>query len=327
MKKKKTLLLFVLLAMFAIIGTACSSSSSSSDSKDSSSFKKTDTNDPKADPSLSKVTKEVKSEFKQLSYKDKKTGVTLRYNLYVPKNYDKNKSYPMMTFIPDDSVTGQSTIKGVTQGYGGSIWATKAEQKKHASFVLIPVFDSSTVSGGMGEYGSAVVKKNVQTYLDLLNKIEGQYSINKDRLYGTGQSMGGMTMFYLNSHYPKLFAATLYTSSQWEVSQLEKLKNQKFFYFAGGGDSNASKGQKDLKKMLKKDGKSYSSTTLDAKISAKAKNTAANKLIDKNNNANFITWKTGTVLDDSGQGMEHMASFDYGYTVPAVRDWVYNQSK
>lgn len=315
------------MAMFAVIGTACSSNSSKTSSNDSTSFKKTDTNDPKTDPSLSKVTKEVKSEFKQLKYKDSKTGVTLRYNLFVPKNYSKDKSYPLLTFIPDDSVTGKSTSYGITQGYGGSIWATKAEQKKHASFVLVPVFDSSTISGGTGQYGSAVVKKNVQTYLDLLDHLESKYSINKDRLYGTGQSMGGMTMFYLNSHYPKLFAATLYTSSQWEVSQLDKLKNQKFFYLAAGGDSNASSGQKNLKKMLKKDGKKYTEVTLDATDSTKKKNTAVNKLLDKNDNANFVTWTAGSVLKESSKTMEHMASFDYGYTIPAVRDWLYNQSK
>jgi len=233
----------------------------------------------------------------------------------------------MITFIPDDSVTGKSTKTGITQGYGGSIWATNSEQKKHASFVLVPVFDTSTISGGTGEFGSAVVNKNVQTYLDLMKKLEKDYNIYKDRLYGSGQSMGGMTMFYLNSHYPKMFAATLYTSSQWDVDQLSKLKNQKFFYLAAGGDQNASTGQKNVMKMLKKDKVKYTQTTLDATISAREKNTAANQLINKDRNANFITWKAGTVLEKSDKNMEHMASFDYGYTIPAVRDWLFNQSK
>lgn len=233
----------------------------------------------------------------------------------------------MLTFIPDDSIVGQSTATGITQGYGGSIWATSAEQKKHPSFVLIPLFDTSTVSGGMGQFGSSVVKKNVNTYLDLLKSIQGKYSIDSKRLYGTGQSMGGMTMFYLNSTHPNLFAATLYVSSQWEVSQLSALKNQKFFYIAAGGDSNASTGQSNVKSMLKKANKKYSAVSLDATDSAAKKNTAVNKLLDKNTNANFITWDSGTVLEDSNQSMEHMASFDYGYTIPAVRDWLYNQSK
>ncbi|MFC6177183.1 alpha/beta hydrolase-fold protein [Companilactobacillus huachuanensis] len=334
MKSKKSLFIIPILLLLVLVGTACSSSSSSSNSSSSSkkttsskSFKKTNTNDAKTDPSLSSVTSSVESEFKQLSYTDKKTGVTLRYALYVPKNYDKKTAYPLLTFIPDDSVTGQSTATGITQGYGGSIWATASEQKKHASFVLIPVFETSTVSGGMGQFGSTVVKKNVNTYLDLLKSLQKKYNINSKRLYGTGQSMGGMTMFYLNSTHPNLFAATLYVSSQWEVSQLSALKNQKFFYIAAGGDENASTGQSNVKSMLKKDNKKYSEVTLDATDSAAKKNTAANKLINSKTNANFITWKAGTVLENSNKGQEHMASFDYGYTVPAVRDWLFNQSK
>lgn len=328
MKRKKAFLLFTLIALLTVVGTSCSSNNTGTkESTSSTSFKKTNTNDSTKDPSLTKVTNEVTSKFKQLSYKDKKTGVTLRYNLYVPENYNKNKEYPLLTFIPDDSVTGKETSYGITQGYGGSIWATSAEQKKHASFVLVPVFDTSTISGGTGQFGSSVVKKNVQTYLDLLNKLEKQYNIDKDRLYGTGQSMGGMTMFYLNSHYPNLFAATLYVSSQWDVDQLSKLKNQKFFYIASAGDQNASKGQKNVKKMLTKDNKQYTSKTLDANASAKKKNTAVNQLLDENKNANFITWKAGTVMKYSDKPIEHNASFDFGYTIPAVRDWLFNQSK
>lgn len=327
MKSKKSILLLILLAFVMLIGTACSSGNSNTGTDSAGSFKKTNTDDAKPDPSLEKVTSEVSSKFRQLSYTDKKTGVTLRYNLFVPKNYDKNTAYPLLTFIPDDSVTGQNTTAGITQGYGGSIWATNLEQKKHASFVLIPVFDSSTVAGGTGQYGSAVDKNNVQTYLDLLKHLENKYNIDTDRLYGTGQSMGGMTMFYLNSHYPKLYAATLYVSSQWDVKQLSALKNQKFFYIASAGDSKASVGQKRLMKMLKRNKANYSQTTLDATISADKKNTAANQLMSKQYDANFITWKAKTVLKDSTKTIEHNASFDYGYTIPAVRDWLYNQSK
>lgn len=324
--KKRTIMGATVTILLSLSLAACSSNSSSSKSSSSSSansssvtIKKTDTNDTKTDPSLNTVLKETESKFKQSSYKDSKTGVTLKYNLYIPENYDKSKSYPMVNFIPDDSVTGRSTKTGLTQGYGGTIWATSSEQKKHASFVLVPVFSTSTISGGVGQSGSAVVKKNVQTYLDLLKSLEGKYSINQDRLYATGQSMGGMTMFYLNSHYPSLFAATLYTSSQWDVKQLAALKNQKFFYIASSGDSRASAGQKDLMAYFKKNKVAYTHKTVNANASATIKNTTVNKMLAKNDKANFITWSNAT--------LGHEQSFDYAYTIPSIRDWLFNQSK
>ena len=41
----------------------------------------------------------------------------------------------------------------------------------------------------------------------------------------------------------------------------------------------------------------------------------------------FFYIVAGSVLPESGQGMEHMASFDYGYKIAAVRDWLFQQSK
>lgn len=166
--------------------SSAQTSSSTAISNSSETFQQTDTNDPVEDPSLSDVLTEVQSKFQQLEYVDSETGVTLRYNLYIPDNYDETKKYPLLSFIPDDSIVGQDTTAGLTQGYGGSIWATETEQEKHSSFVLVPVFDTSTVEGGMGQSGSAVVEDQVNTYLDLLTSLQKEYSIDADRLYATG---------------------------------------------------------------------------------------------------------------------------------------------
>lgn len=280
------------------------------------------------DPSLEAVLNEVQSKFAQLTYTDAETGVSLNYNLFIPANYDESKSYPMITFIPDDSLTGKSTVEALTQGYGGVIWATDVEQEKHESFVLVPSFASSTIAGGTGQAGSAVDENQVNTFLGLLKSIQADYSIDTSHFYITGQSMGCMTAFYLNSHYPDMFTATLYVSGQWDVTQLAPLETQKFFYIAAGGDSQASTGQKDLMNLFNEAGTDYTSIdTWDATWSSEAKDEAAKTIISENMERNFVTWETGTVLVNSSQNMEHMASFDYGYTLPTVRDWLFNQQK
>jgi predicted peptidase len=37
----------------------------------------------------------IVDDFKQLEYTDAKTGAKLAYNLFIPKNYDPKKSYPL----------------------------------------------------------------------------------------------------------------------------------------------------------------------------------------------------------------------------------------
>ena len=48
----------------------------------------------------------------------------------------------------------------------------------------------------------------------LIEKICEDYSINKDRIYSTGQSMGAMTTLYLLANYPNLLAAGLIVDGQ-----------------------------------------------------------------------------------------------------------------
>ena len=58
-------------------------------------------------------------------------------------------------------------------------------------------------------------------------------------------------------------------------------------------------------------------------MSAYEQERLAQELIDRGNNINFISWEAGSVLPDDGRAMEHMASFDYGYKLAAVRDWLF----
>jgi predicted peptidase len=279
-----------------------------------------------ATPDLTAVLNEVQSKFVQESFTDTQTGVTLEYNLFVPDGYDAGISYPLITFIHDDSVTGKDAIAALTQGYGGVIWATAAEQQKHASFVLVPEFSTSTIEGGIGQSGEAVVEAQVNTYLHLLDKLQADYSIDANRLYGTGQSMGCMTMFYLNGHYPSLFAATLYVAGQWDVTQLAALKNQTFFYLVAAGDDQASQGQANLKAAFDSAGVAYSTTELDATWDVAQLDATVATMLAEGTGHYFATFTKGTVLS-AGQRTEHVASFSHGYTIPAIRDWLFEQSK
>ncbi|MBR6088276.1 MAG: hypothetical protein IKP84_10380, partial [Prevotella sp.] len=69
------------------------------------------------------------------------------------------------------------------------------------------------------------------------------------------------------------------------------------------------------------------SASWSAKLPSAEQEKLAEKLIARDGNINFIRWETGSVLPESGKGMEHMASFDYGYKIAAVRDWLFKQSK
>jgi predicted peptidase len=166
----------------------------------------------------------------------------------------------------------------------------------------------------------------IETAVSLINSLAEEYSIDTNRLYTTGQSMGCMTSLYLNSKYPDLFAASLFVSGQWDISVLEPLESASFFYITAGGDAKASGGQDEVMDMLDQDGVSFSYGTRNAQNSSDEQDASAQSLIAEGNHANFIRFETGSVLN-GGNGMEHMATFNYAYKITAVRDWLFDQSK
>lgn len=272
------------------------------------------------DPDVLAVIEEGSDKFEQFAFEDAENGVSLEYSLYVPENYDENEEYPLIMFIPDSSGAGKSAKEIVEQYYGADIWVSADEQAKHESFVLVPAFSEVVVDDDWN------TSEQIDTAVRLINYLTETYNVDADRLYTTGQSMGCMTSLYLNSVYPDMFAASLFVSGQWDISVLQGLENQKFFYITAGGDAKASGGQDEVKAMFDADGVPYGYGTWNAQNSVDEQNAAASELIALGYNANMIRFETGSVLND-GQGMEHNASFNYGYKIPAVRDWLFEQSK
>ena len=85
---------------------------------------------------------------------------------------------------------------------------------------------------------------------------------------------------------------------------------------------------KDLATVLTQNNARVDSASWSAKLPAQEQERLAQELIAKGGNVNFIKWEVGSVLPDGARGgMEHNASFDYGYKIAAVRDWLFKQSK
>lgn len=273
------------------------------------------------DEEIQAVLDQNASKFQQFTFTDEETGISFEYSLYVPEDYDASQSYPLIMFIPDSTGAGKSAAEIVQQYYGATVWVTNEEQAKHASFVLVPAF-TGTVTTDSWE-----ADPQIDATVKLIEQLEGEYSIDENRLYTTGQSMGCMSSLYLNSVYPDLFAASLYVSGQWDISVLSGMESQKFFYVTAGGDEKASGGQDEVMAMFDGDGVAYSYGTWSAQDSAEAQDTAVEALLSEGLDANMIRFETGTVFKEGQSGMEHMASFNYAYKLTAVRDWLFEQSK
>lgn len=284
-------------------------------------------NELRRTPELDAMTAAVVPTFTQRTYTDTVTGKTVPYNIYLPKEYDATKSYPLVLFIGDASTVGNDVTRPLTQsGYGSIIWATPEEQAKHPAIVVVPQYPQVILD----DHGQHVLTDYVELTGRLLQNVEAEYHADTSRIYGTGQSMGCMTVMYLAANHPDLFTATLFVDGQWDINALQGLKSQRFIYVAADGDDKASAGLQDVKSMLDDAHISYGYLPhMDAKENALVRNTEASLVLNQGYQQNFFTWKKGTVLPDNApsQASEHMFSFNHAYQMTAFRDWLFAQQK
>jgi len=281
--------------------------------------------DKSSDTDLQKMISEVAPKFELRTFKDTESGESLQYQLFIPKDYDASKKYPLVQFIPDSSVVGKEASYVLSQGWGGLVWARDEDQAKNPAFVVVPVFTETIVDDNFNHSGQ------IDIAVRLINSLTKEYSIDTNRLYTTGQSMGGMTSFYINLAYPDMFAASLFVGSQWDNTKLSAIEKNKFFYIVSAGDPKASAGQSGLMEVFDSDKAPYSHGEWSAKDDATTQDAAIAKMLGEGNNANFVTFTAGTTIADgssapAGSG-EHMTSFDYAYKIGAVREWLFKQSK
>ncbi|MCB0166559.1 MAG: prolyl oligopeptidase family serine peptidase, partial [Anaerolineae bacterium] len=283
--------------------------------------------DKSGDTELAALIAETESKFQPYTYTDTETDLTLPYNLYLPDDYDPAKSYPMVVFIADMSVVGQDVTAPLEQGYGGIIWASSEEQAKHESIVLVPEYPVTILD----DHGSYTMTDYVELTVRLIESVSADYSVDTDRIYATGQSMGCMTFLYLASEHPDLFAAEIFVSGQWDVTQLDGIASQKSFYIVAEGDPGGSGGQEQLYDYLTAKGVEINlANDWDAQWSESEFDAAVSDILSQSSSTlYFANFKVGSTLpEDVAEGTsEHMYSFDYAYKIEGVRDWLFKQTK
>lgn len=277
--------------------------------------------DKSGDAELQAMIKEVLPGFRQLEYKDAVTGKTMGYNLFMPEGGEQGVKYPLVLFMADASTPGDDVTLPLTQGYGALVWATAEWQKEHPCYVLVPQFSGVAVNDAYER------TDEVDAVIRLLKSVADSNSVDKERLYTTGQSMGGMISMYYNVAYPDLFAASIFVDSHWDTSTFPELVKHKFVYFIAGEQGKAYGNLKPLEEAAEKEGVRYTFAEWSAKLPETRQSELAMAMLEKGAPVNIFQFAPKSVLPGDGKGSEHMYSFDYAYKIASVREWLFSQSR
>ncbi|MBP3958192.1 dienelactone hydrolase family protein [Gemmata sp. G18] len=148
-----------------------------------------------------------------------KIKVEMDYLLYLPKGYEKgDKDWPLVLFLHGGGETGTDLEKVKIHGPPKLVAAGK-----EFPFIL--------VSPQTRRFGW-----DPDTLHALLDEITTKHKVDKDRIYVTGMSMGGMGTWALAASRPDRFAAIVPICGGGNPTDAKKIKDLPIRIFQGGKD-------------------------------------------------------------------------------------------
>jgi len=174
-----------------------------------------------------------KTGFLEKNFKNE-DGSSSSYVVFIPKDYDGTKQYPIILFLHGAGET-KSTKKGakmpVEVGIGPAI---KKRENDFPFIVVIPQAESIQTKVG-GRWGAdAPDGKRAIAILDAVMK---EYQVDPKRQYLTGLSMGGFGTWSLAAKYPDRWAAIVPICGGGDPQTAEKIKAIPCWCFHGDADT------------------------------------------------------------------------------------------
>ncbi len=139
-------------------------------------------------------------------------GKTLPYRLLVPANYDKTTKYPLILFFHGAGERGADNINQLKHGVK-SLTSPDA-QAKYPAIVVAPQcpLGKQWVDmpwGALSGVRPDQPSESMSLALKILDAVTAEFSIDPDRIYVAGLSMGGYATWDCVTRFPDRFAAAV----------------------------------------------------------------------------------------------------------------------
>jgi predicted peptidase len=193
--------------------------------------------------SASSLSAQTPSSVMQLR-KHKGGAMTLYYHLYKPNGYSADAKYPLIMAFHGVGENGDSSSTLYIDKNGlVSAWVATAFQNKYPCFVVAPHNPSGTwidtpwtVSNSNVKYRQGPLSSRLATAMQILDSLTREFSIDTNRLYVTGLSIGGWATWDLVTRFPDKFAAAFPQSGGVDTSKAGQVARTPIWSYNGKQD-------------------------------------------------------------------------------------------
>lgn len=174
-------------------------------------------------------------------------GQKLPYRILYPENYDATKKYPLVLFLHGGGERGNDNEKQLT--HGAKVFLETENRREFPAIVIAPQCPEDSYWASVKfertkypleldfNYGYEI-QKGLQLAIALTEEIIKNEAVDRDRVYITGLSMGGMGTLEAVYRYPKMFAAAAVVCGGGDVdAYTKKQANIPFWLFHGDVDA------------------------------------------------------------------------------------------
>lgn len=162
-------------------------------------------------------------------------GVTMLYRLFIPTAQARTKELPLVVYLHGSGGIGDDNLKQISDGNatGTHVWTTPDGQRRHPTYVVAPQLPQGAQWGAPGSDG---LSAHAEALVQLIAALTREFSLDPDRVYLTGQSLGGRGTWDMISKRPDLFAAAVPLCGDGNPSRVTAARSLPIWVFHGAQD-------------------------------------------------------------------------------------------
>jgi predicted peptidase len=169
-------------------------------------------------------------EFEKLVFQNTKD--TIPYRLLKPMEVKENQQYPLVIFLHGMGERGNDNI--INLKYITSLFLDENNRTEFPCYVAVPQCPITEKWTYPDWYRKP--QKPISTVMSLIDSLKTLPTIDANRIYIMGLSMGGYGTWYLLTHYPSTFAAAVPICGGGDPRQVENFRTTPVWAFHGAED-------------------------------------------------------------------------------------------